>query len=216
MRAVLGPVVISLLTAAWVWAAFTTSGSVITTAIAGIPIAVVILYRPRWGIVALVVATPLVSALSPGLATKGLNYGLPLLIGLGWLMASMIKNAPVRLLPGGLTAWFLIFVGWILACSPGSELPGEGFTMAGRYFAMGVFLIVLVNLWSPALIKTSLIAQGIILIPVSLYGVYQVAVNGITATLYGSFLPTRLTSIYENPNMLGIALATPSCCPSPT
>ena len=103
--------------------------------------------------------------------------------------------------------WFVGFLVWVSFTSFLSVYPIRGIGVALRYLFLLTTLLAINDLWTYRDLRRVLLIYALLLVPVGFYALWQVYVLGPGHVLYSQVAtPQRLTSIYENPNALGVTM----------
>ncbi len=208
-RASPGPaaaILIALAAAGWVGAAFAAGGNLRWAMLAAPLVAAATLHRPAWGLWILLLAVPLAAG-TPGLGFRVANFVIPALVLGAWLLHRLRLHRDVNVTPGGLGLWFALFVAWVAFTSLLSRFPDAGLGSAIRFSILFAVLLAFANLWGPRQFRIGLLAYALALVPVGIYALVQMAALGPEKLLYYRLIsPERLSSIYDNPNTLGVIM----------
>ena len=171
----------------------------------------IVLHRPNWGLFGMIALAPFVSSFEPGASTQLANGALPILVLAAWTLHRIGRRSTVSLPPPALTRWFGAFLLWSAVCSLTGNTPTGGLIQVFHYALLFAVLVMIYEEWSEREIGRVLLVLGVLILPVAVYATWQVATLGLQNVLVGrtaELSPQRLSSIYENPNTLGVVCAT--------
>jgi O-antigen ligase len=208
LRAALPAIVIALAGAAWASAAFSVADTLTLVVLTAPAFTALVLHRPRTGLFLIMLGLPLAPAFPAHIVSRSVNFALPGLVFGAWLLHGTRQRKDVALDPKPLLLWFGLFFAWTAFTSFFTEFPDRGLGQAGRYAIMAMMLLAFTNLWRESDYRKGLLLYGFALAPIAAFALWQIYTIGVQQIMLDRLLsPKRLSSIYGNPNTLGVIMA---------